>query len=91
MAVIATILGGAVTVAAWTVGLAFLYAIWSDVASPLTVYLLAWATTGVLVNQLVITDRPMETWEGVAIGGAVAAGMGLVNVSGLTSSLTGRV
>lgn len=79
MVVLSSIAGAAVLVAKQTVIYAFIYALWRDIASPLTVWLLAWAGLGVMYDHLVVPDRNVEMREGLAIGGVSAV---LVGVSG---------
>lgn len=89
MALLASIVAGAVTLGTYTIWPALVYVLWSDIAAPVTVWLLAWAGVGLFVDHLVLSDRRMKPYEGLAIGGATGAFLALRGRLPMPSSLGG--
>lgn len=87
MAVLASIAGAALVVSKFTILPALVYVVWRGAASPVTLWLLTWAGSGVLIDQLLITDRRMKPYEGAALGAATAV---LISLRGGIPLVGGR-
>lgn len=77
MAVLAKLVGAGVVASKYLVVPALVFIMWRQVASPLTVTILAAAVVGVSYTTLVKPGEELETWEkgGVILAGLFAGGI----------------